>query len=109
MSRIYLSGPMTGLPEYNYPAFARAAKVLRDADHAVVSPHDIGHLDNGEPGSIPWSTYIRRDLAEMLNCDTIALPPGWESSRGATLELYIATQVGTTVVMAATDVTGGPG
>jgi hypothetical protein len=97
VSRVYISGPMTGLPEYNFPAFTTAAERLRMMGHEVVSPHEVGHDDNGAPGSILWSAYIRRDLVEMLTCDAIHLLPGWENSRGATLELYVATQVGMTV------------
>lgn len=95
--RVYVSGPMTGLPEFNFPAFTSAAERLRAMGHDVVSPHEVAHDDNGEPGTIAWGVYLKRDLAEMLTCDTILLLPGWETSRGATLELYVATQVGMTV------------
>lgn len=95
--RVYLSGPMGGLPDHNFPAFARAAARLRDMNYEVVSPHEIKHKDNGVPGSIAWGDYLRQDLIEMLTCDGIIIMPGWERSRGATLELHVATQVGMSV------------
>lgn len=38
MKRIYIAGPMSGLPEFNYPAFNRAAAVLRAQGHHVENP-----------------------------------------------------------------------
>jgi hypothetical protein len=87
----YLSGPMTGIEEYNFPAFAKAAKFLRDQGLEVVSAHEIKHEDNGVPGSLTWDAYLRGDLIEMLKkCNGIILLPGWENSKGASLEFQLA-------------------
>lgn len=41
---VILSGPMSGLPDYNYPMFNLAAKQLREAGYDVVNPADNTHL-----------------------------------------------------------------
>lgn len=92
--RLYLSGPMTGFSRCNYDAFTDAARALRSAGHAVVSPAEIDHPGETGPGSLPWAVYIRRDLAALLDCEAIALLPGWPASRGARLELAIALELG---------------
>ena len=40
-SIVYLAGPMTGLPDYNRPAFAEAAAGFRGHARAVLSPHTL--------------------------------------------------------------------
>ena len=46
MRRIYIAGPMTGIPEHNYPAFHAAVAKLRAEGYAVTSPADL-HGGNG--------------------------------------------------------------
>lgn len=47
MKRVYLSGPMTGLPELNFPAFRVEAARLRALGFEVVNPADL----NPEPNT----------------------------------------------------------
>ena len=42
--RIYISGPMTGMPEHNFPAFHAAADRLRKAGWSVVNPAVVAAL-----------------------------------------------------------------
>jgi len=77
-TRIYVAGPMSGLPDYNLPAFADAAERLTAAGFEAVNPGRHGVSPGWE-----WEDYLRRGLAEMLTCDGVALLPGWEDSRGA--------------------------
>lgn len=86
---IYLSGPMTGLKDKNFPAFMRAATKLRAKKHLVVNPAE---LNIGDPRS-SWEECLRRDIKEMMKCRAIALLPGWRKSKGAMLEVYIAKQL----------------
>lgn len=82
---IYISGPMTGIEGHNFPAFDAAALRLRRAGHLVINPADRGIVHGWS-----WEDYLRRDLAELLKCDGIAVLPGWVDSRGAWLEVSVA-------------------
>lgn len=89
MKNIYLSGPMTGLPDYNYPEFNRVADKLRRLGHRVCNPAEFPH--SGDPKDFP----IRKAFASFCNficleADTIVLLPGWENSKGAKAELALA-------------------
>jgi hypothetical protein len=93
MSDVYIAGPMTGLPGFNYPAFYDAAVRLSRAGHEPFNPANIEALnDTGEPK--PWDWYMRHALANLIWADGVALLPGWESSKGATLEHHVALQLG---------------
>lgn len=87
---LYLCGPMTGLPDDNYPAFHTAAKQLRDAGYLVVNP-----AETTLPRTAPWISHMRKDIADMVNtCDAVATLPGVQNSRGAVIETGIATGLG---------------
>ncbi len=86
---VYISGPMTGISGFNVPAFTHASSAIRDQGLIVISPHELGVDQSKE-----WSEYLRRDIVALMKCNTIYMLKGWEKSRGATLEMYIATQVG---------------
>lgn len=91
--RIYIAGPMSGLPEFNYPAFAAAAAALRMAGYEVASPHEVDVSDVSEADRT-WTLYMRRCIPMLLSCDAVALLPGWIRSRGAMLEFRIAVALG---------------
>jgi hypothetical protein len=90
---VYIAGPMTGLPEFNYPTFAYVAAVLRDGGEEVRCPteHDYG-TDK------PWDFYMREALRLLLECDRVVLLPGWKESRGARLERQVAKALGMEIV-----------
>lgn len=88
--RIYLSGPMTGHQDHNFPAFHAAADRFRQAGWDVANPAE----NFGGRTDLPREVYLRADVAMLARCDAIALLPGWERSRGATLEAVLAVELG---------------
>jgi len=87
--RIYIAGPMTGLPEHNFPAFDAAARRLEKDGWEVVNPAD----NFGGLTSLPRASYLRIDMALLLQCDALALLPSWEDSVGARLEYLLAREL----------------
>lgn len=91
---LYIAGPMSGLPEHNYPAFNAAAQMLRGFGYGVLNPvHSERH--NPTPGTPqPWDWYMRHALRMICDADALALLPGWQRSRGATFEVHVAHVLG---------------
>lgn len=86
MSRVlYVAGPMTSLPEFNYPAFHQAAADLREAGFVVLNP-----AENERPIDSAWDLFMRDALRMVSDADGIAVLHGWETSRGAQLEVHNA-------------------
>lgn len=92
----YIAGPMSGYPDFNHPAFHAKAAELRAAGEDVINPADF----DAEIGpDQPWDAYLRRDLVLLAEkCDKIVLLPGWEKSKGATLERLVGAKLGMTIV-----------
>ena len=87
--RLYIAGPMTGLPEFNYPAFHVAAEQLGVAGYDVLNPADIDKAHNSDGAKQAWDWYMRHALRMVLDADGIALLYGWQNSRGAALEYKV--------------------
>jgi hypothetical protein len=98
--KLYLSGPMTGVPEYNWPAFFAAADALKARGHEVVNPaelddpEEVAELERSPNAYGPlYSRFLARDFV-ILSCETwqvegTVVLPGWEGSRGACAEVYV--------------------
>lgn len=89
MKRIYVAGPMTGLPDFNYPAFHAAAARLRAEGHHVENP-----AENTAPACGTWLAYMRLALAQVATCDAVFMLPGWRESKGARIEHGLALDLG---------------
>jgi Domain of unknown function (DUF4406) len=87
--RIYISGPMSGIPLLNFPLFNRTAVRLRNLRWEVVNPVEI----NGDPEA-EWLDCIAADLLAMKDCTAICLLPGWTNSYGAKIERMAADKLG---------------
>lgn len=100
--KVYLAGPMSGLEEFNFPAFRAATLDLRARGYEVWSPaeadEELDGFDGVKGETYPFGHYMSRDLPEVLRADLVVVLPGWESSKGARLEIYVAEQCGIKVV-----------
>lgn len=84
--RIYIAGPITGMPDLNEAAFATEAARLRDLGHETFNPVEINAGREGDG----WAKCMRRDLAVLATCDAVQTLPGWQRSAGARFEVETA-------------------
>ena len=105
--KLYIAGPMSGLPQYNYPAFDAAATALRQQGHEPVNPAEMDSEETralalaspdgdggGWKGVESWGDFLARDVKLVADqVDGIVVLPGWEKSRGARLEAFVALTV----------------
>jgi hypothetical protein len=113
--KIYVAGPMRGIPEFNFPAFNAAAAALRAEGHHVFNPAERDNERHGkdisagnaagdeELAAKQHGFDLRVALAEdadwiCRHATAIALLPGWESSKGAKAELALATALGHQII-----------
>lgn len=88
---VYISGPMTGMHNYNHDAFNAKAEELKGMGYIVLNPATL-------PVGLRQSQYMDMGLA-MVRCAThILLLDGWERSDGAVAEYALAKKLHITLL-----------
>lgn len=118
--RVYIAGPMTGIPQFNIPAFDALASDLRRqvaepgvkafevispaeldgaATRAVLLKSTTGHAGD-LPAGMTWGDFLARDVKMIADdgIEAIVVLPGWERSRGARLETFVGHLKGLKIV-----------
>jgi hypothetical protein len=90
--KVYISGPITGIPNNNAEAFEEAELDFTIRGFDVINPLKI-NVDNIEK-NLGWKEYMIADIIELLRCDYINMLPNWTKSKGALLEKAIADGLG---------------
>lgn len=106
LRHVYVCGPMTGLPKFNFPNFDKAALDLRSLGFQVTSPSELDDPEtraaalaspDGAPGTgtasdETWGDFLARDVKLIADggIEAIVVLSGWEKSRGARLETFVA-------------------
>jgi hypothetical protein len=98
----YLAGPMSNVPQFNFPAFDFAANRLRGYGYKIVSPAELDDPEvrrrtmaslDGKPtdkGGESWGDFLSRDVKLIADkVGGIIVMPGWVRSRGAKLEVFV--------------------
>ena len=83
----YLSGPMTNLPNENWPAFIYAEKYLKGKIINPAKPH--GKIVKKPVKSFSWNDYMTEDIYGMIEGNKIVVLPGYTKSTGAIVEVLI--------------------
>lgn len=96
MKRIYIAGPMRGLPKKNFGAFDRAEQFFKDKGFEVVNPANMDRADHdfSEEDVIvskeQCQRYAKRDCEAIMGCTHMAMLMNWEKSTGAKAEFHLA-------------------
>lgn len=89
--KVYIAGPMTGLPHFNRPAFNQAALNLSFDKHVPLNPAIL-------PDGLTEADYMAVGITMLQRADAIFLLTGWQFSAGARAEHALALKLGLEVI-----------
>lgn len=89
---VYIAGPMSGMPLFNYPAFFGIAELIKkEYSCEVLNPAR-------QPNGLAYEEYMKLAFADLERATVIVLLDGWENSPGAKREFLQAHQRGIGIV-----------
>jgi hypothetical protein len=91
--RVYIAGPMRGLPNLNKDAFYIAERNWRKAGWLVVNPAKL----DSTADDMTFAGCMRRDIKKITVCHALAILPGIEKSEGGNIEEFISLVIGNKV------------
>ena len=89
---VYISGPITDVPDYK-EKFGLIEASLKLEGYETVNPSNVNLGENAT-----WEEYMRHDIKLLCDCDAIFMMKGWQRSKGARVENYIAKKLGLLVI-----------
>lgn len=88
--KIYISGKIAHMDlDERRRAFKMAADYWQLKGYDVFNP-----FENGLSQDEDWRKHMRVDIRALVDCDAIYMLQGWELSKGAKLELDVASSCG---------------
>lgn len=88
--KIYISGMIAHMDiDERRSTFNKAADYWRSRGYEVFNP-----FENGLSQDTDWHEHMRCDIRALTECDIIYMLSGWEHSKGAKLELDVASSCG---------------
>lgn len=93
--KVYISGPITRLPNLNKEAFEEAEWALRALYLMPVNPLKVADVSKftGTDDQL-WQYCMKADLRAMIGCGALYMLEGWKNSRGAITEFLTAKTLG---------------
>jgi len=107
----FISGPMSGIEDWNREAFARCAEKLKEISDYVYDPAAEAPIRREDEK--PHTYYMMETISEISNygtvgtgirkkrrpsLDALMLISGWETSYGAVMEAMVAHECGIDLV-----------
>jgi len=93
MTKVYISGKITGIENEAPLLFAKAEKHLQENKYLTVNPMTLNH-DHDKS----WHAYMKEDVKALCDCDAIYMLTNWKDSKGAIIEHEIAIYLGLKVI-----------
>lgn len=90
--KVYVAGPMTGLPDFNRDAFRKQHVSLMNEGHIVLCPAIL-------PNGLSQHEYMDICFAMVRAADAIFMLRGWEKSDGAVAEHALAKKLGLSIIL----------
>lgn len=101
--KIYIAGPMSGYPEFNFPRFFKAQADLEARGYIVFNPANkedektldkeafkVGDAKKAVAAGFDFEECFKWDTNKVCEARAIYLLPGWEKSVGAVAEYHVA-------------------
>lgn len=89
---VYISGPITGVLDYK-EKFGLIEASLKLEGYETINPAKVNLGENAT-----WEDYMRHDIKSLCDCDAIFMMKGWQRSKGARVENYMAKKLGLLVI-----------
>ncbi|MEW7867517.1 DUF4406 domain-containing protein [Aeromonas diversa] len=81
--RIYIAGPMSGLPDDNRAAFNALANEIAERGDIPLNPAIL-------PAGLTQAEYMQLCMPMLMLADEVLMLPNWVNSQGATAEFHTA-------------------
>ena len=97
--KVYLSGPMRGIEDFNREEFAKATRWLQARGHKVFNPREMDTPDTEErykrdPLGVARECFLRETHYICTEAEAVVCLSGWQESRGARAERALAEAIG---------------
>jgi hypothetical protein len=103
MKKCYIAGPMSGYPGFNFMAFYSAEDEVEKLGYFPINPARIDNATGfdekvNDLSDIDMKEVALRDIVLLMECEAVYLLDGWEDSRGALAEYFLAKWIGLEII-----------